>query len=428
MIAKALKKADKEAYKILAKEQQRQAEYINLIPSENYVSPAVLEALGSVFVNKYSEGYPGARYYPGNEYVDAAELLAQKRAKELFKLGPQWLVNVQPYSGSPANLAVYYATLKAKCLCEVGGKAIEIGDVAMGMELASGGHLTHGHKVSLSGKNFSFVQYGVTGEGFLDYKQVEDLAKQCNPKLIVAGLSAYPRVLDFKKFRAIADKVGALLMVDMAHIAGLIAAGRHPSPFPYADIVTTTTHKTLRGPRGAIIFAKGKELADKINKAVFPGLQGGPHDNQTFAIAVALKEAQSQHFQKYIQNVLNNAKVLALELSKNGLELVSGGTDNHLILIDLRRKGISGRQAEAWLYKAGIIVNRNMIPLDPRSPQDPSGIRLGTPAITSRGFGQKEMKKIAFWMKEILNKPSLASRIKREISQLVKKFPLPYGN
>ena len=426
MVLNNLKKADKESYKILLKEQQRQADYINLIPSENYASLAVLEAVGSVFINKYSEGYPRARYYPGNEYVDQVELLAQKRAKEVFKIGSQWFVNVQPYSGSPANVAVYYATLKAKCACEVGGKTITVGDAALGMNLMSGGHLTHGHKVSFSGKNFNFIQYGVTWDGFLDYKQIEKLAKEHKPKLIVAGLTAYPRVLDFKKFKTIANKVGALLMVDMAHIAGLVVGKVHPSPFPYADIVTTTTHKSLRGPRGAIIFAKGKELADKINKAVFPGLQGGPHDNQTFAISVALKEAQSGKFKKYAQGVVKNAKVLASQLLENGLELVSGGTDNHLLLLDLKRKGVPGRQAEEWLYQAGIVVNRNMVPYDPRSPMDPSGIRLGTPAVTTRGLGTLEMKKIADWIKEVLEKPSSAKKVKKEVKQLLSRFPLPY--
>ena len=419
MVLNNLKKTDKESYKILLKEQQRQADYINLIPSENYTSPAVLEAVGSVFINKYSEGYPKARYYPGNEYVDEVELLAQKRAKEVFKIGSQWFVNVQPYSGSPANVAVYYATLKVKC-------AKEVGDKALGMNLMSGGHLTHGHKVSFSGKNFNFIQYGVSWDGFLDYKQIEKLAKEHKPKLIVAGLTAYSRVLDFKKFRSIADSVGALLMVDMAHVAGLVAGKVHPSPFPYADIVTTTTHKTLRGPRGAIIFSKGKELADKINKAVFPGLQGGPHDNQTFAISVALKEAQSGKFKRYAQGVVKNAKVLASQLLKNGLELVSGGTDNHLMLLDLKRKGVSGRQAEEWLYRAGIIANRNMVPYDPRSPMDPSGIRLGTPAVTTRGLGVSEMKKIADWIKEVLEKPSSAKKVKIEVKQLLSKFPLLY--
>ncbi|RJQ14562.1 serine hydroxymethyltransferase [Candidatus Parcubacteria bacterium] len=408
-----LKKVDKESYKIFVAEQARQQDYINLIPSENYTSEAVLEALASVFVNKYSEGYPKARYYPGNENVDQIELLGQERARKLFKLGKEWFVNVQPYSGSPANLAVYIGLL---------GKD----DTALGMELAAGGHLTHGHKVSASGKLFNFIQYGVSWDGVIDYKKLEELAKEKKPKLIVAGTTAYPRTLDFKRFKQIANSVKALLMVDMAHIAGLVAAGVHPSPFPYADIVTTTTHKTLRGPRGAIIFAKNKELAEKIDRAVFPGIQGGPHDNQTLAIAAALKEAASEKFQKYASNIVRNAKILSIELSKHGFELVSGGTDNHLMLIDLKNKGISGRQAEEWLYQAGIIVNRNAVPFDPRKPIDPSGIRLGTPAVTTRGMGKSEMKKIATWIKEVIFNPKSVNKVRKETLSLTKKFPLSY--
>lgn len=408
-----LRKIDKDAYTLLVAEQKRQSEYINLIPSENYASHAVLEAMSSVFANKYSEGYPGARYYPGNEHVDEVERLAQERAKKLFKLSNEWFVNVQPYSGSPANMAVYFGVL---------GKD----DSALGMELSAGGHLTHGHKASASGKFFRFVQYGVTFDGYVDYEKLDTLAKENNPKLIVAGTSAYSRILDFKRLRAIANSAGALLMVDMAHIAGLVAGGAHPSPFQYADIVTTTTHKSLRGPRGAIIFTKGKELADKINKAVFPGLQGGPHNNQTFAIAVALREAQSTSFQKYAKQIVKNARALTDTLSKRGFDVVSGGTDTHLALINLSRKGISGKQAEQWLYEAGIVVNRNAVPFDTRSPVDPSGIRLGTPAITTRGFSEKESVMVGELLSRALSNHNDIIKVKKEIFALAKKFPLPY--
>lgn len=408
---KNLRAADAHAYKLLVQEQKRQSEIINLIPSENYASFAVREAVASEFMNKYSEGYPHARYYPGNEVVDEIELLAQERARKLFKLSHKWNINVQPLSGVPANFAVYSALL---------GK----NDVALGMRLSSGGHLSHGHKVSSSGIFFHFKQYGVTTDGMIDFKELEDLARKLKPKLIVAGHSSYPRLLDFKKFKAIARKAGALFMVDMSHIAGLVAAGSHPSPFPYADIVTTTTHKTLRGPRGAMIFTRDEEVSKKINKAVFPMLQGGPHDNQTFAIAVALKEALTPKFKKYAKQILKNAEVLASELFNLGFHVVGGGTENHLMLLDVMQLGITGNEAEKMLYKAGIMANRNAIPFDSRPPYDPSGIRIGTPAVTTRGMEEKEMQIIARWIYEVLAQGGDSKKIKKNVSAFCKKFPL----
>ena len=413
MALKNLKTTDFQASKLLKKELLRQQQVINLIPSENYASSAVLEAVGSIFANKYSEGYPKARYYPGNEVVDSVEMLAQARARKLFKLGPQWNVNVQALSGAPANLAVYSALLFEN-------------DKALGMRLSAGGHLSHGHKVSLSGKLFHFEQYGVTKHGHIDFEEVARLARQHKPKLIVAGHSAYPFKLDFKKFKAIAKQYGALLMVDMAHFAGLVAGGVHPSPFPYADIVTTTTHKTLRGPRGAIIFSKDKEISSAIRKAVFPGMQGGPHDNQTFAIAVALKEASSPKFKAYAAQIVKNAAVLAQELSGYGFKICGGGTENHLMLVDVTPLGISGKVAEDKLYQAGIVVNRNAIPFDTRPAYDPSGIRLGTPAATTRGFKKKEMRLIAAWMHAILMQKAQTQAVRKQVFGLTKKFPLFY--
>lgn len=413
-----LKKQDFALWRFVNAELKRQAETIDLIPSENFVSPAVLEVLGSELTNKYSEGYPGKRYYAGNKIVDRIEELAKERARKVFRLGRHWHVNVQPYSGSPANLAVYYALLKP-------------GEKLMGMSLPFGGHLTHGWKVSASGKLWRAVQYGVRRDGFIDYAEVRRLARREQPKLIVTGATAYPRIFDFKKFSAIAREVGAYLMADIAHIAGLIAAGVHPSPFPYADVVTTTTHKTLRGPRGAIIFAnrtsqiatrRGVDIAQAIDRAVFPGLQGGPHDNQTAAIAVCLGEAMKPAFKRYGRQIMKNAKALARELQKRGFELVSGGTDNHLMLVDLTNLGISGREAQDRLEAVGIIVNRNTVPFDTRSPFDPSGIRIGTPALTTRGMREREMKEIAELMRM-----TLLERREREaraqVRGLCKKFP-----
>lgn len=384
---------DKEIEKLIKSEESRQKKAINLIASENYVSKDVLEALGSVFTNKYAEGYPNKRYYGGNEIVDKLEILCQKRALKLFKLSEkQWSVNVQPYSGSPANLAIYAALVPP-------GKKI------MGMSLEMGGHLTHGQRVSITGKFWKQVAYGVDKKTEqLDYDEILRIAKKEKPALIIAGATAYSRKIDFKKFRKIADAVGAYLIVDMSHIAGLVAGGAHPSPFKYADVVMTTTHKTLRGPRAAIIFSKRKNLlssipviegCELIDKAVFPGLQGGPHINQIAATAVALKEAMLPSFKKYAKQVIKNAKVLADELKKRGWRIVSGGTDTHLFLIDTWQRGIGGKEASEKLEKAGIIVNKNTIPFDTHKPADPSGIRLGTAAITTQGMKEKDMIKIA---------------------------------
>lgn len=386
---------DSRVQKLLKKEEKRQLDVINLIASENTVSTDVLDALGSVTTNKYAEGYPHARYYGGNEVIDEIEILAQDRALDLFNLSPKkWGVNVQPLSGSPANIAVYSALVPA------GGKI-------MGMQLAHGGHLTHGHPVSYSGKFWKQVSYGVDPKTEqINYEELKEIAQREKPALIIAGYSAYPRVINFKKMREVADAAGALLMVDMAHIAGLVAGGAHPSPFAYADIVTTTTHKTLRGPRGGMIFAKKdtRELFEKINKAVFPGMQGGPHMNQIAALAVALNEASSPSFKKYINKVVTNAQVLSTELQKKGWRVTSGGTDNHLFLMDVwnNGEGISGKEASERLEREGIIVNMNTIPFDTRTPSNPSGIRIGTPTVTSRGMGSSDMKKLATRIDKIL--------------------------
>ena len=373
---------DKVLENLIKKEVKRQKETINLIASENFVSKDVLEALGSALTNKYSEGYPKKRYYAGNEIIDQIEILAQERARKVFRLAQHWHINIQPYSGSPANLAVYVALVPKN-------KKI------MGMSLETGGHLTHGHKVSITGKFWKQITYGVNRKTErLDYNEILKIAKKEKPALIIAGATAYSRKIDFKKFRKIADIVGAYLMVDMSHIAGLVAGGAHPSPFKYADVVTATTHKTLRGPRGAIIFCR-KELAEKIDRAVFPGLQGGPHNNQIAAIAAALKEAMRPSFKKYAKQVVKNTKILANELKKKGWEIISGGTDTHLFLMDTWSRGISGKEASEKLEKAGIIVNKNTIPFDTRKPYDPSGIRLGTPTVTTLGMKEKDMKKIA---------------------------------
>ena len=375
--------------KLIKKEINRQKKVINLIPSENYVSKNILAVLGSPLTNKYSEGYPGKRYYPGNEIYDQIELQVQNLARKIFGLSSEWHVNVQSYSGSPANTAVYMALLKPK-------------DTIMGMKLSHGGHLTHGHKVSFSGIFYNSVQYGVNLKtGVIDYDEIEKLAKKHKPKIIICGATAYPRKIDFKKFGEIAKSIGAYLMADISHIAGLVSAGFHSSPFPYADIVTTTTHKTLRGPRGAVIFSKEKELGEKIDKAVFPGLQGGPHNNVIAAMGVAFEEALKPRFKKYQKQVVKNARILASELKKYGFNLVSGGTDNHLILIDLRNKNITGIEAEEKLEKSSIMANRNTVPGD-ESPFKPSGIRMGTPAVTTQGMKEKDMIKIAKKINQIL--------------------------
>ena len=392
--------------KLIEAERKRQKRVINLIASENYVSKDVLEALGSELTNKYAEGYSAMRYYGGNEIVDRIENLCKERVLKLFKLLPnEWSVNVQPLSGSPANLAVYTA------LVPVGGKI-------MGMSLAHGGHLTHGHKVSATRKFWTQVPYGVNQKTeLLDYGEIKQIALREKPQIIVTGYTAYPRIIDFKKFREIADVSGAYLMVDMSHFAGLVAGEVYPSPFEYADVVTTTTHKTLRGPRAAMIFSKkdppnmigradARELPKKIDKAVFPGLQGGPHLNQIAAMAVALKEADTPVFKKYAKQVVKNVKVLSNELACLGWRIVSGGTDTHLLLVDvwLNGKGIGGKEASDWLEKAGIIVNKNAIPFDTRSPVDPSGIRLGSAAETTRGKKERDFVKIAERIDKILRK------------------------
>jgi len=373
---------DKMIENLMRAERARQKNAINLIASENYVSDDVLAALGSEFTNKYAEGYPGKRYYGGNDVVDKLESLCQDRARKLFGLNEsEWRVNVQPLSGSPANLAVYFALVPPE------GKI-------MGMELSHGGHLTHGHKVSATGKLWKQVSYGVDKKTEqLDYDHLAKIAKKEKPNIIVAGFTAYPRTIDFEKFRKIADNARAYLMVDMSHIAGLVAGGVHPSPFSYADVVTTTTHKTLRGPRSAMVFIRKdkRSLDDLIDKAIFPGLQGGPHMNTIAAVAVALKEAKTMAFKKYARQTTANARVLAKELATYGWRIVSGGTDNHLLLVDVWQggAGVGGAEASERLEKAGIIVNKNTIPFDTRSPADPSGIRLGTAAETTRGAKQK---------------------------------------
>ncbi len=414
-----LEKQDREVYKIIKNEEKRQQEGLELIASENYASSAVLEAMANVFNNKYSEGMPYRRYYGGQEFVDQIENLAIKRAKSLFIPKNQWgnwHVNVQPYSGSPANAAVYFALL-------------EFGDKALGMALNFGGHLTHGHpKVTYSGRAYNFVQYRVSEKTErLDYGEILKLAQKEKPKLIVCGASAYPRIIDFKKFREISDKVDAYLIADISHIAGLVVSGLHPSPIPFADVVTTTTHKTLRGPRGAIIICK-KELAPKIDKAIFPGFQGGPHDHVTCAKAVAFAEALKPEFKQYSKQVIKNAQILAQELINYGYNLVTQGTDNHLILLDLTRKKITGKEAEVALDKIGITVNKNMVPYDLRSPFDPSGIRIGTPAATTRGMKKVEMKKIAKWINEAIenrNNNDYLIKLKKEVQSFCKNFPVP---
>lgn len=373
---------------LIKKELARQKKVINLIPSENYPSKDVLAALGSQLTSKYAEGYPGKRYYGGNEIMDEIESLAKDLGRKVFGLGKNWHVNVQPYSGSPANMAVYLALMEPK-------------DVLMGMELTSGGHLTHGHKVNFSGIFYKAVQYGVNKKGFIDYEEIKRLAKKHKPKIIVSGSTAYPRKIDFKKIGQIAKSVGAYHLADISHVAGLVVAKAHQSPFDHSDIVTTTTHKTLRGPRGAVIFSKNKEIGDKIERAIFPRIQGGPHMNTIAAIGVCFEEVLKPDFKSYIKQVVKNAKVLAGELKKYGFNLVSGGTDNHMILIDLKNKNISGREAQDWLEKAGIISNRNTVPGD-KSLFNPSGLRLGTPAVTTRGMKEKDMVRIARKIAQIL--------------------------
>jgi len=402
---------DKTLENLIKSETKRQSETLDLIPSENIASIAVLKTLGSPLVNKYSEGYPGKRYYAGNKIIDQIEILAQARARKLFRLNKNWAVNVQPYSGSPANLAIYCALLKP-------------GEKILSMSLNSGGHLTHGAKINFSGKFYKIIHYGAGRDGFLNYEEIEKLAKKQKPKMIVCGATAYPRIIDFRRFGKIARENNAYLMADISHIAGLIASGVHSSPFPYADIVMTTTHKTLRGPRGAIIFSKNQSLGATIDKTIFPGLQGGPHDNQTAAIAACLFEALQPNFKKYSRQIVKNAKALARDLQKFGFKLISNGTDNHLMLIDLSNLNISGREAQDKLEQAGIIVNCNTIPYETRSAFNPSGIRLGTPAITSRGLKENEMKKIAELIYLTLIKKEKTKLIKTRVAKLCEEFPI----
>lgn len=400
---------DNEVYSACESELERQQRNIELIASENIVSKAVLLAAGSVLTNKYAEGYPSKRYYGGCQCVDVVEEIARNRAKELFKAEH---VNVQPHSGANANLAVFFALLNP-------------GDTVMGMNLQQGGHLSHGSPVNISGKYFNVVPYGVDeSTARIDYDEMERIALECKPKLIVAGASAYSRVIDFPRCREIADKVGAYLMVDMAHIAGLVAAGVHPSPVPYADIVTTTTHKTLRGPRGGMILCK-EQFAKQIDKAVFPGTQGGPLMHIIAAKAVALGEALTDEFKNYQKQVVKNAAVLADELMKHGIDIVSGGTDNHLMLLDLRNKGITGKELEHRLDEVRITANKNTIPNDPQSPFVTSGLRIGTPAVTTRGFKEPEMELIAGWISDIINDfDGNKDRVLSEVQSLCERFPL----
>lgn len=404
---------DPEVAAAIANEERRQDRKLELIASENFVSRAVMAAQGSVMTNKYAEGYPGKRYYGGCEYVDVVEDLARERLKRIFGCDH---VNVQPHSGAQANTAVYFAALSP-------------GDKVLGMNLSHGGHLTHGSKVNISGKYFQFFEYGVNAETeMIDYEELGRIARETKPKMIVAGASAYPRIIDFARFRAIADEIGALLFVDMAHIAGLVAAGLHPSPVPYADFVTTTTHKTLRGPRGGVILCK-EEWAKKIDSAVFPGIQGGPLMHVIASKAVCFKEALQPEFKQYQQQIVDNASVLAKELVEQGLRLVSGGTDNHLMLVDVRPKKLTGKEAESILESINITVNKNGIPFDPEKPTITSGIRIGTPALTSRGFKTDDMKAVAQAISLALSNPGNEAKLDqaREIVRaLCDKYPL-YG-
>ncbi len=407
-----LQNQDPSIFNAISDEAERQQNGLEMIASENYTSPAIMEAAGSILTNKYAEGYPGRRYYGGCEHVDVIEDIARDRAKELF--GAEY-ANVQPTSGSQANQAVYLS-------------ALDVGDTVLGLDLAHGGHLTHGMRLNLSGKLYNFVNYGVTKDtNRIDFDQVAALAKEHKPKMIVAGASAYPREIDHAKFKEIADEHGALLFVDMAHYAGLVAGGVHNSPVPYADFVTTTTHKTLRGPRAGLILCK-KKWAKKINSAVFPGMQGGPLMHVVAGKAVCFAEAMKPEFKQYAQNVVDNSKALADELLKTDLRLVSGGTDNHLVLVDVTPLGIGGSIAEETLDKCGITINKNMIPYDQRQPMDPSGIRIGTPALTTRGMGSDQMRQIGQWIIAALSNPQdeaqLAS-IQNAIKELCESFPVP---
>jgi glycine hydroxymethyltransferase len=413
-----IKGFDDALWNALEAERHRQEDHIELIASENYASPRVMQAQGSVLTNKYAEGYPGKRYYGGCEHVDVVEQLAIDRAKQLF--GADW-ANVQPHSGSQANAAVYFALLQP-------------GDTILGMSLAHGGHLTHGAKVNFSGKVFNAIQYGINDDGMIDYADVEKLALEHKPKMIVAGFSAYSRHLDFPRFREIADKVGALLFVDMAHVAGLVAAGEYPNPIPHADVVTTTTHKTLRGPRGGLILGRANdEIQKKINSMVFPGTQGGPLEHVIAAKAVAFQEALQPEFKTYQKQVIANARAMAKVFVDRGYDVVSGGTDDHLFLVSLIKRGLTGKAADAALGAAHITVNKNAVPNDPQSPFVTSGIRIGTPAATTRGFKEAEVTELAGWMCDVLDsiegseaKASVVDSVREKVTQLCGRFPV-YG-
>ncbi|MDE6550961.1 MAG: serine hydroxymethyltransferase [Clostridia bacterium] len=407
---KIIKDNDPELYEAFDLELKRQRGNLELIASENIVSPAVMAAMGTFFTNKYAEGYPGKRYYGGCEYVDIAEKLAIERAKQLFGAG---YANVQAHSGASANLAVFFALMQT-------------GDTVLSMNLAHGGHLSHGSPVNISGKYFNIVPYGVEKEsGTINYDEVERLAIECKPKVILAGASAYPRIIDFKRFREIADKVGAYLMVDMAHIAGLVAAGVHPTPIPYAHVTTTTTHKTLRGPRGGLILTNDEELAKKIDKAIFPGIQGGPLMHVIAAKAVSFKEAMSDEFNEYQHRVVANAAALAKGLTDRGIDLVSGGTDNHLMLVDLTAKGKTGKEIEKLLDEAHITVNKNAVPFDTQKPFVTSGIRLGTPATASRGMQPQDMDEVAACIVDIIdNGEAAVARVSEKVAALCIKYPI----
>jgi glycine hydroxymethyltransferase len=416
---------DKIIEKLIKAETKRQAEGLEMIPSENHTSKDVLAALGSRLTDKYSEGYPGQRYYGGCEFVDQVENLARDRAKQLFGVSH---ANVQAYSGSPANQAIYFAL-------------VDPGDTVMGMSLYYGGHMTHGLKVNFSGTTYHSVQYTTDKDGFMDYQAIGDLAAKEKPKLIIAGTTAYPRIIDWQKLRQIADSVGAFLAADISHISGLVVAGVHPTPCGIVDVTMTTTHKTLRGPRGALLLANGKpsnplkkpertaeNIPSLIDRAIIPGLQGGPHNHQTAAIAVALGEALQPSFQAYGKQIAKNAKKLSLELIDRGFELVTGGTDNHLMVVNLTNKNISGKEGEVALGKAGITVNKNTVPFDPRTPYDPSGIRLGTPALTTRGLKEREMVQVADWIEQAINHhhdDKALAKIRTEIKQFARNYPLP---
>jgi glycine hydroxymethyltransferase len=420
-----MSKIDDEIQKLIEAEERRQASGLEMIPSENHSSKAVRAASGSILTDKYSEGYPGMRYYAGCEFIDQVENIARERAKKLFGVSH---ANVQPHSGSPANLAIYYAL-------------VDPGDTVMGMSLYFGGHMTHGLKVNFSGTYYNSVQYTTDKDGFMDYEAIAALVLEHKPKLLMSGTTAYPRQIDWKKLRAIADSVGAWLVADISHISGLVVSGDHPSPAGIVDVIMTTTHKTLRGPRGAMILCNGNEsnplkkpertkenLPSLIDRAVIPGLQGGPHNHQTAAIAVALEEALRPEFKEYGHQVWKNAQVLSKELMSCGFNLVTGGTDNHLMVVDLNNKNLSGKEGERALSKAGITVNKNTVPFDPRSPFDPSGIRLGTPALTTRGMKEAEMKQVAHWISEAIDNASddtFLANLHTEITAFTTDFPLP---